>query len=163
MRLVEFIPFRLTEMADIFSIKIDGKETTESQEFFITFKNTEQFNLQSDFEQVIKSLAGIGEHGAKESFFRPEGKISDRVCAIPLFSSASKNKSGTLRLYCLRISDKLLIVGGGGIKTTQTYNEDENLSRHVQTLQSIDRELSKIENEGQDLSKVIYNLTIQID
>ena len=68
MRLVEFIPFRLTEMADIFSIKIDGKETTESQEFFITFKNTEQFNLQSDFEQVIKSLAGIGEHGAKESF-----------------------------------------------------------------------------------------------
>ena len=163
MRFVEFVPFRLTEMADIFSIRIDGKENTELQEFFITFKKAESPNLQNDFEQIIKTLAGIGAQGAKESFFRPEGKISDRVCAIPLFTSATKSKSGTLRLYCLRISDKLLIVGGGGIKTTQTYNEDENLSKHVQTLQSIDKELTKLENNGTDISKEIYNLTIQID
>ncbi len=57
----------------------------------------------------------------------------------------------------------MLIVGGGGIKTTQTYNEDENLSKHVQTLQSIDKELTKLENKGTDISKEIYNLTIQID
>ena len=161
MRQVEFIPFRLTEMADIFSIRIDGKENTELQEFFITFKNPTDQNIQNDLEQVIKSLVGIGNQGAKESFFRPEGKMKDRVCAIPVF--ASSKKKGTLRLYCLRISDKLLIVGGGGLKTTQTYEEDENLSKHVQTLQSIDYELSKIENEGKDIAKEIYNIVIQID
>lgn len=74
MRFVEFVPFRLTEMADIFSIRIDGKENTELQEFFITFKKAESPNLQNDFEQIIKTLAGIGAQGAKESFFRPEGK-----------------------------------------------------------------------------------------
>lgn len=101
----------------------------------------------------------------KSLFFRPEGKMKDRVCAIPLYSSHEKSKkqNGTLRLYCIRISDKLLIVGGGGLKITQTYEEDETLLKHVQTLQSIDYELSKIENEGKDLHKEIYNLTIQIN
>ena len=165
MRHVEFVPFRLTDVADIFSIRIDGKENTELQEFFITFKSTTNEHIQKDFEQVINSLAGIGNNGAKESFFRPEGKMKDRVCAIPLFSSINKRhkQNGTLRLYCLRISDKLLIVGGGGLKTTQTYEDDELLSYHVQTLQSIDKELSKIEKRGKDIHKEIYNLTIQID
>lgn len=165
MRQVEFIPFRLTDMADIFSIKIDGKENSELQEFFINFKDTTNIDLQNDFEQIIKSLVGIGNQGAKESFFRPEGKMKDRVCAIPLLLSTKRNKqqNGTLRVYCLRISDELLIVGGGGIKTTQTYEEDEKLTAHVQTLQRIDKELSKIENDGRDLHKEIYNLTIQID
>ena len=35
MRQVEFVPFRLTDVADIFSIKIDGKECTELQELRI--------------------------------------------------------------------------------------------------------------------------------
>lgn len=39
MRQVEFVPLRLTEVAEIFSIKIDGKEQTELQEFIITFRN----------------------------------------------------------------------------------------------------------------------------
>ena len=29
MRFVEFVPFRLTEMADIFSIRIDGRDNTK--------------------------------------------------------------------------------------------------------------------------------------
>jgi hypothetical protein len=65
MRFVEFVPFRLTEMADIFSIRIDGKENTELQEFFITFKKAESPNLQNDFEQIIKTLAG--EHKEQRS------------------------------------------------------------------------------------------------
>lgn len=103
------------------------------------------------------------ENGVKESFFRPEGKLNDRVCAIPLLTSYRQKQNGTLRLYCIRISDKLLIVGGGGIKTTRTYNEDETLSGHIKTLQIIDKELSDLENEGKDLHKEIYNLKIHID
>lgn len=123
MRQVEFVPFRLTEVAEIFSIKIDGKE----------------------------------------SFFRPEGKMNDRVCAIPLLTSFRQKQNGTIRLYCIRISDKLLIVGGGGIKTTRTYNEDEILSGHIKTLQMIDKELSYLENQEKDLHQELYNLKIHID
>ena len=123
MRHVEFVPFRLTEVAE------------------------------------------ISNQGSKESFFRPEGKMNDRLCAIPIYTYNSKNriKDDTLRLYCIRLSDKLVIIGNGGVKTTQTYEEDENLSKHVQTLQAIDAELSKLERDGKDLQKEIYNLTLQIN
>ena len=164
MRQVEFVPFKLTDVAEIFSIRIEGKVETELQEFLITFKDSQIPHLQNDFEQIIKSLIGIGEHGAKESFFRPEGKIKDRVCAIPIYTSFKGNKcDGTLRLYCIRVSDQLLIVGNGGIKTTQTYNVDETLSKYVQTLQRIDKELHKMENDGIDIYREIYNVKLLID
>ncbi|MBQ7773610.1 MAG: hypothetical protein IJ383_06050 [Bacteroidales bacterium] len=163
MRQVEFVPFKLTEFAEIFSIRLEGKETTELQEFLIAFKDVDNISLQKDFEQIIKSLAGIVQEGVKESFFRPEGGIGDRVCAIPLFSSNKSKMHGTLRLYCIRISNELLIVGGGGLKTTRSYEEDEKLHSHISILQSIDRELMNMEREGKNLPQEIYNLILYID
>ncbi len=52
--------------------------------------------------------------------------------------------SGKLRLYCLRLSDSVLIAGGGGRKSTKTYNEDSNLNGYVISLQKLD-ELIKVE------------------
>lgn len=46
-------------------------------------------------------------------------------------------KSG-LRLYCLRLSDSVLIVGNGGVKNTQTYEEDKDLNGYVISLQKLD-------------------------
>ena len=165
MRHVEFVPFRLTEVAEIFSIRINDKEQTELQEFLIAFKNTDSISIQKDLEQIVRSLVEISNQGSKESFFRLEGKMNDRLCAIPLYTYNGNNRKrgGSLRLYCIRLSDKLLIVGNGGVKTTKTYEEDENLSKHVQTLQAIDAELSKLERDGKDLQKEIYNLTLQIN
>ena len=103
------------------------------------------------------------EKGVKEYYFRPEGKMSDRVCAIPIYTARRKpNQKGTLRLYCIRIADNLLILGGGGKKISKTYNEDNTLSEKVHTLQSIDKELRKLENKGVDLFQDINNLNIRI-
>lgn len=63
-----------------------------------------------------------------ERYFRREGKYADRVYALP-------TDSGRLRLYCLRLSDKILILGNGGIKATRTYNEDSELNGYVMDLQ----------------------------
>ena len=46
--------------------------------------------------------------------------------------------SGKLRLYCLRLSDSVLIAGGGGRKNTKTYEEDANLNGYVISLQKLD-------------------------
>ena len=106
MREVEFVPFRLTEVAEIFSIKIVGKEHSELQDFLIAFKSIESPDLHKDFEQILKILAGIAQEGAKQSFFRQEGKMKDRVCAIPLLTSHRQKHKGTLRLYCIRICQR---------------------------------------------------------
>lgn len=77
-------------------------------------------------------LERIADFGAFERFFRPEGKMSDRVCALPVVKSR-------LRLYCVRLSDKILVLGNGGVKTTRTYNENDTLKGYVITLQNFDR------------------------
>lgn len=69
--------------------------------------------------------------GIEERRFRPEGKMSDGVTALPVY------KSG-LRLYCLRLSDSVLIVGNGGVKNTQKYEEDKDLNGYVISLQKLD-------------------------
>ena len=51
--------------------------------------------------------------------------------------------SKVLRLYCLRISDQILIVGNGGVKITRTYEEDMELSGYVMDLQKFDVLLSQ--------------------
>jgi hypothetical protein len=100
MKVVEFVPFRLTEAADIYSIKIDGKEDTEFQEFMINFKDTDSAGISDDFSRILKSLQTIMSYGVKEYYFRPEGKMVDRVCALSLYTAPGRpKKSGTLRLY----------------------------------------------------------------
>ena len=43
-----------------------------------------------------------------------------------------------IRLYCLRITDKILIIGNGGLKKTKTYEESEELLGYVMDLQKFD-------------------------
>ncbi len=163
MRKVEFVPFRLSDKADIFSIRINNNKKTVLNEFLITFHRSDIAQLKKDFDEILKVLDKISKIGVKESFFRPEGQIYDRLCAIPVYTLARDiRKTGTLRLYCVRISEKLLIVGGGGCKTTQTYQEDSHLAKVVKTLQKIDWELSILERDGLDLHTELFNLTIYI-
>jgi len=60
------------------------------------------------------------------------------------------------------MSDSLLILGGGGGKKTRTYEEDPTLLERVRILQSIDRVLTDMEEDGMDVASAIYNLTIEI-
>ena len=91
-------------------------------------------------------IGRIADFGAFERFFRPEGKMSDRVCALPVLKSR-------LRLYCLRLSDKILILGNGGVKNTRTYNENDMLKGYVITLQNFDKLITEGVKNGSILVK----------
>jgi len=67
--------------------------------------------------------------------------MSDRVAALSI-------DSRKLRLYCLRISDQILIVGNGGIKSTRTYEESTELSGYVMDLQEFDKLLAEAQKDG---------------
>lgn len=67
--------------------------------------------------------------------------MTDRVGALPIHKSR-------LRLYCLRLSDSVLIVGNGGIKDTRTYEENDELSGYVISLQKLDALLKAEEQAG---------------
>ena len=161
---VEFEPLILTDTTDIFTIRIDDEKDTEYRKFFVMFKDTEDSFLKEDLERILVAIEKIAVNGALESFFRVEGKMNDRICAIPLLvKPRDKSKHGTLRLYCIRVSNNLLIIGGGGLKASQKYQESDVLAKHVATLQAIDSKLKMLERDGVELDNELYNLVIEID
>ena len=94
-----------------------------------------------DYQSILFALDRIIAKGAFERMFRYEGKMNDNVVALSLDSKK-------LRLYCLRMSDQILIVGNGGVKETRTYDEDEELSGYVMDLQKFDELLKQAQEEG---------------
>lgn len=123
----------------MFSICFDGNEESKFERFLNEFKDNATLN--KDFNVILLALSKIIDKGALERFFRNEGKMSDNVKALAI-------DSHKLRLYCLRISDQILIFGNGGVKTTRTYQEDDKLSGYVMDLQTFDRVLLNAQKSG---------------
>ncbi|MDD6669163.1 MAG: hypothetical protein PUE54_05925 [Bacteroidales bacterium] len=123
----------------LFSICFDGSELSEFEKFLNEFKDNATYN--KDFNVILLALSKIIDKGALERFFRNEGKVNDNVKALAI-------DSRKLRLYCLRISDQILILGNGGIKTTRTYEEDSKLSGYVMDLQTFDKVLLSAQKSG---------------
>ena len=81
--------------------------------------------------------------GALERYFRLEG---GRIKAVPLFYNFQRidKKVGKIRLYCLRLSDNILIIGNGGLTTSQRYEEDAYMNVIVKNLRDIDRRIQRL-------------------
>ena len=86
-------------------------------------------------------------------YFRPEGKLSDSIVALPVVQSK-------LRLYCLRLSNKILVLGNGGVKSTRRYEDDATLKGYVMTLQRFERLLKQGVDDG---SVIISEKLIETD
>lgn len=135
----------------IYSLQFLRDSESEFEKFVTRFVNNAEYS--QDYADIAAFVNRIMDIGAKERFFRPEGKASDSVVALP----TTKSK---LRLYCLRMSDKILILGNGGVKKTRTYNEDSELNGYVLTLQKFE----KLLKEGVDNGSVtITESTIETD
>lgn len=136
----------------LYSICFEGDEKSEFEKFLAEFIDNARLN--KDFQTIIFALKKIIEKGALERFFRMEGKMKDSICALSLDSRC-------LRLYCLRISDQVLILGNGGEKVTRTYEENEKLSGYVLDLQKFDFLLKEARKNGK--VKVENNIITGID
>ena len=128
-----------SEKVSFYSISFQMDRTTEFERFLSKFEEEAEFN--EDYQRILAALEIILDRGALERYFRPEGSINDNLCAIPI-------ESGNIRLFCLRISDQILILGNGDKKTTRTYQEDRRLLGYALDLQKFDKLLKKDLEDG---------------
>lgn len=139
MSVLDLVLVNESDNCTIYSFQFLSDNESEFEKFYSKFKDDAEYN--PDLVRIVAFINKIAEKGALERFFRPEGKMSDRVVALPVVSSK-------LRLYGLRLSDKILILGNGGVKNSRTYNEDDILSGYVITLQKFDEFLKDGVSEG---------------
>lgn len=111
---------------NFYSIHLDEEELSELERFFEKFPEGCEYDEEIDI--IIAWLDKIGEKGALERYFRPEGKYGDGVGVIPI------DVGNKLRLYCLRISDKILIFGNGGLKDADSWQNSKTLAPYVEML-----------------------------
>lgn len=136
---IDLVLVNESDNCTLYSIQFQGENETEFERFYNKFKDDAVFN--PDLMRIVAFINQIAQQGAFERYFRPEGKMSDHVVALPVITSK-------LRLYCLRLSDKILILGNGGVKNSRTYNEDDTLSGYVITLQDFENLLKEGQQKG---------------
>ncbi len=70
---------------------------------------------------------------------------------MPLYINYPRiNKSvGKIRLYCLRISEQILIIGYGGVTLTQKYQDDPIMFKAVNDLRDIDKTIKRLASQAQ--------------
>lgn len=114
------------DTVNFYSIHLDEEELSELERFFEKFPVGCEYDDEIDI--IIAWLDKIGENGALERYFRPEGRYGDGVGVIPI------DVGNKLRLYCLRISDKILVFGNGGIKDADSWQNSGTLAPYVEML-----------------------------
>ena len=148
---VELILLNEGNRCTLYSIQFTSEDESEYERFYSKF--IEDAKLNRDLLRIVQLVDKIAEEGALERLFRPEGKMKDSVVALPVLSSK-------LRLYCLRLSDGILILGNGGVKQSRTYEEDDSLRGCVLTLQKFEELLKEGQRDG---SVIVTERSIETD
>lgn len=117
------------ERVNFYSFTLQGEANSEFENFLLKFRDA----YPEDVGKIMYRLECITRDGVFERHFRYASKTADRVAELP-----SHIETSNLRVYCVCISEKILILGNGGLKTTRTYNEDPELNTYVSVLQKLD-------------------------
>ena len=121
---------------NLYSIRIDGHEYTEFEEFVLRFSDNDEY--KEDLDIVLSWLDNIIRRGALERYFRPEYRYGSGISAIPIETSK-------IRLYCVRISNKILILG---IKDADKWQDSPLLSSIVNRLVDTERFIQSRKHSG---------------
>ena len=119
------------EKVNFYSIHLDGEELSELERFFDKFP--EGCKYDEEVDTILAWIDKIAEKGALERYFRPEGRYGDGVGVIPI------DVGNKIRLYCLRLTDKVLIFGNGGVKDSDSWQNSKVLAPYVQLLTETSR------------------------
>ena len=155
-----------TEKVSMYSPKFDGETNNEFEKFLLANRNQTHPQLQKFFDAIISVIEKMGETGAYERYFRPEG---GNIKAIPTYIDIPRmnKKVGKMRLYCLRLSEQMLILGGGAVTQSQKYEDDPVLLAIIGDLKDIEHQIRRIVKQaGTDyedfyyLKKIITTITL---
>ena len=96
---------------------------------------------------LVRDAGGLAALGADQHDLggvdRPEGRYGDGVGVIPI------DVGNKIRLYCLRLSDKVLIFGNGGVKDADSWQNSKVLAPYVRLLVETSRFVTSRMRDGQ--------------
>jgi hypothetical protein len=119
-----------TELVTFYSPKMDGSKHSEMDKFLLRIEAIPDMlsPLQELLELIIETIGNT--YGAKDAFFN---RFENRVTALPpkghikISELELDYRDFPLRLYCLALSEEVVILFNGGIKDAQTAQESSGV------------------------------------
>lgn len=130
----------------LYTIVKDGEELAEANKFVQNTVNSES----EDFQRLQTRLKKIKDrNGARIDYFKPEGTQHDLVHAL----HAGVRKSGYLQInhlrwYVIRLSERCIILGNGGVKHVGKTQESDHLMEKEAVMRWVDKVIEKAQRNG---------------
>lgn len=127
MNRIYFELYSQSDKVTIYTIRFEGRSTSETNAFV---KEYEENGFAEDVDMIRSWLWYIKERGAQMRYFRPENNVS----AGPITFSK-------LRIYCIRCSENIVIIDGGGEKKGQKTQDGAETWKAMKLMMAIDERL----------------------
>ena len=119
----------------LYSFHLTSQDYCEFDRFIRRFDVTDEDELKSalkdDLYVIVSAIDEIVNRGAREGRFRSENNVH----ALP-------TETCGLRLYCIRLHNNAVVIGNGGIKTSQKLQDSPDCYPHYQLLAFLEKEIT---------------------
>ena len=157
-KIEEFAIFRKVAY---YTIRYENDQLSETDKFLEKFSTIELH--KEKLNKLIVFIESMGdEYGAKQEFFRHEAAAD---ALPPPYGSVKRYGflefiEYDLRLYCCRLSDSVVVLYGGGQKTTAKAQDCPNVAPHFRLAH---RATEAINEKIREKSFNILNRELQFD
>ena len=140
-------------MITIYTIRFEGSELSETNNFVNEYSEN---GFAEDLDMISSWLGYLKDRGAEQRYFRSENNVSAGPVAF-----------SRLRIYCIRCSQNIVILDGGGEKKGQKTQDGVETWKAMKLMMEIDKRLIEKIGEGDiyyspDLMKLEGELFIDI-
>lgn len=145
--------------ASFYTIRYQNAPDAPVSQMFDSFLREYKDDYEKDLISILSRLKNMGNtNSALDIYFKLDEGLEwdDLVCAM--YDVPDKH----LRLYCIRISEKIVILGNGGPKpkTIRAWQEDPRLTREVNEMMKYSQIIrTRLKNEDLRISNDSLFLT----
>lgn len=152
--------FKTFKKVAYYTFLVEGREQTETDAFFTHFEKDPV--LANDLDLLVTWIQEIGQNrGAKSRYFRFENDASALPPPARIMAELGSSYC-QCRLYCIRLSDEIVILANGGRKTSQTVQSSPQLMAHFRFANRMAQQLIELIQTGELVldGKQIVNLEL---
>ncbi len=118
-------------LVSFYTARLETASLSETEKFIERFLESPEF--KNDFDAVIAWIEKMGmDFGARRIFFRDENganALPPRQGILEKYTPAFV-EFAHLRLYCIRVSDQIVILLNGGVKTSEKVQDSPDCIAH---------------------------------
>lgn len=141
------IPELCSKTVQFWSVKLGNEHLTEFEKFDDLASEYSNPQHITEIRIIYNILEEMKVRGARRFYFKHEGSAS----ALPIVSQGMRNSNTEdfgMRLYCIHVSESLVVLLNGGVKTKLQPEECANVKEHFKRAKKIATKLLWAIHEG---------------